>query len=57
MNDKYHAVPINDLRDHSTDSDNPCWRRPREEDGVIVHNSIDGRESTRWVKENHRERT
>jgi hypothetical protein len=43
--DKYHVVPIDDLREHSTDSDKPCWCKPEEEeDGVIVHNSMDGRE-------------
>jgi hypothetical protein len=39
-----HVVPIDDLREHSTDSDKPCWCHPEEEDGVIVHNSMDGRE-------------
>lgn len=40
-----HVVPVNDLREHSTDSDKACWCKPREEDGVIVHNSMDGREA------------
>jgi len=42
--ERYHVAPTNDLRDHSTNSDKPCWSRPRENDGVIVHNSMDGRE-------------
>ncbi len=40
----YHVYPINDLREHSTDTDKPCWCKPREEDGIIVHNSMDRRE-------------
>lgn len=44
--DKYHVIPTNDLREHSTDSAVPCWCRPVEnDDGVIVHNSMDGREA------------
>jgi len=39
-----HVVPVNDLREHSTDSDVTCWCNPATEDGVIVHNSMDGRE-------------
>lgn len=39
-----HVVPVNDLREHSTDSDKPCWCNLTIEDGVIVHNSMDGRE-------------
>lgn len=45
MNDKYHVVPLMDLREHITDSDKPCWCHPREDEGVIVHNSMDGREA------------
>lgn len=38
-----HVVPIDDLRDHETVG--PCWCRPFENaDGVMVHNSMDGRE-------------
>lgn len=40
-----HVVPVNDLRPHSTDSDVTCWCKPTEDEpGVIVHNSMDGRE-------------
>jgi len=45
MTDKYHIVPTNDLREHSTDSSIHCWCQPVEDDeGVIVHNSMDERE-------------
>lgn len=44
MEEAFHVYPLNDLRDHSTETGRPCWCRPREEDGVIVHNSMDGRE-------------
>jgi len=40
----FHVVPLDDLRDHVTDG-TLCWCRPREEDGVVVHNSMDGREA------------
>ncbi len=40
-----HVVPINDLREHSTDSEKPCWCNPFDDDGVTVHNSMDGREA------------
>lgn len=43
MHDRFHVIPVNDLREHSTDK--PCWCRPKEDEhGVIVHNSMDGRE-------------
>lgn len=38
-----HVVPINDLRDHD-ENGTGCWCRPTIEDGVVVHNSMDGRE-------------
>ena len=37
-----HVVPLNDIREHE-DSDK-CWCMPRLEDGVWIHNSMDGRE-------------
>lgn len=38
-----HIVPIDDLREHEDSIE--CWCQPDEvEDGVIVHNSLDGRE-------------
>lgn len=45
LDDVYHVVPTNDLREHSCDVTVPCWCKPETtEDGVIVHNSMDGRE-------------
>lgn len=38
-----HVYPINDLRHHELDGEK-CWCKPQEEDGVIIHNSMDGRE-------------
>ena len=38
-----HVLPINDLRVH--EESRQCWCRPTEnEPGIIVHNSLDGRE-------------
>jgi len=36
-----HVLPASDLRAHSLTD---CWCRPVEDDGVIVHNSLDQRE-------------
>lgn len=36
------VIPLDDLRPHSTDD--PCWCKPFIEDGIVVHNSMDGRE-------------
>ncbi len=36
-----HVYPFNDLREHSLTD---CWCRPTDDDGVVVHNSLDGRE-------------
>ncbi|MGP0076188.1 MAG: hypothetical protein ACLPWF_30065 [Bryobacteraceae bacterium] len=36
-----HVYPINDLRKHSL---RDCWCRPFDDEGVTVHNSLDGRE-------------
>jgi len=35
------VIPVDDLREHSL---NNCWCDPRDDDGVVVHNSLDGRE-------------
>ena len=44
--EKWHIVPHDDLREHITCSVRTCWCRPVEnDDGVIVHNSMDGREA------------
>ena len=34
--------PVDDLRPHNLDE--PCWCRPEMIDGIMVHNSMDGRE-------------
>lgn len=39
----FHVYPLNDLREHEI-SDKPCWCKPRIEDGIVIHNSMDGRE-------------
>ena len=38
----WHILPINDLKPHIESKD--CWCRPLVEDGICVHNSMDGRE-------------
>lgn len=44
MTTPMHVVPMDDLRDHTIDT--PCWCRPVEgEDGIWVHESMDGREA------------
>jgi hypothetical protein len=35
------VIPVDDLRDHSL---NDCWCEPHDDEGVIVHHSLDGRE-------------
>lgn len=37
-----HVMPVNDLRPH--DESLQCWCRPVDDAGVVVHNSMDGRE-------------
>lgn len=37
------VYPLNDLRDHEPDSPS-CWCKPFLDDGILVHNSMDGRE-------------
>lgn len=41
--DMQHIYPINDLREHVT-SGKPCWCNPTVDDGVTIHNAMDGRE-------------
>lgn len=38
-----HCYPVGDLREHEISE--KCWCRPEWVDGVIVHNSMDGREA------------
>lgn len=41
--DRIHVMPLGDLREHETSCN--CWCRPSaEDDDLIVHNSMDGRE-------------
>jgi hypothetical protein len=35
------VIPVNDLREHSLAD---CWCQPFDDEGVLVHNSADGRE-------------
>lgn len=37
------VIPVDDLREH--DLDKACWCHPFTEDGVLVHNSLDKRET------------
>lgn len=37
-----HVMPINDEHEHDFSLD--CWCEPEEHEGVITHNSCDGRE-------------
>jgi hypothetical protein len=49
----YHVIPHNDLKEHGSDSAEPCFCEPKIifEDGhmIIVHNSLDGREAVEWA--------
>lgn len=36
-----HVYPLYDLRDHVPQD---CWCYPTDDDGLIIHNSMDGRE-------------
>jgi hypothetical protein len=38
----YHVYPLDDLREHELSLD--CWCKPYDDEGVIVHNSMDQRE-------------
>lgn len=37
-----HVLPINDLREH--DETSQCWCKPIYDEGIYIHNSMDGRE-------------
>jgi hypothetical protein len=39
--DGNHVLPVNDLRQHSVTD---CWCHPADDDGIVVHNSLDRRE-------------
>jgi hypothetical protein len=36
-----HVMPVNDLREHVKTG---CWCRPTDDEGLIVHHSLDQRE-------------
>lgn len=36
------VIPLDDLRDHVHNGS--CWCKPTEDDGVLVHHSVDRRE-------------
>ena len=38
-----HVLPINDLREHEESRD--CWCHPAYDEGIVIHNSMDGREA------------
>lgn len=40
--DPLEVMPRDDLREHAFGW--KCWCKPFDEDGIIVHNSMDGRE-------------
>lgn len=42
MSNDVHIIPINDYREHVESMD--CWCRPSHDDGVVIHNAMDGRE-------------
>lgn len=37
-----HVMPSDDLREHVVSR--ACWCNPEDEEGVIIHNALDGRE-------------
>lgn len=46
----WHVYPVNDVKQHITESEEVCWCNPtihHEDSGVfvIVHHALDGRES------------
>jgi hypothetical protein len=43
---RYHVYPLDDLREHETEDHTSCWCHPTlNEEGVVVHHSMDGREA------------
>jgi hypothetical protein len=41
-NGQHHVTPIADHRNHQLSAE--CWCHPFDDEGVYVHNSLDGRE-------------
>ena len=49
-----HVIPLNDLREHEETVH--CWCKPRRDDEeqlVVIHNSIDGREEYENGRKQH----
>ena len=38
-----HVIPVDDLKPHAESAQ--CWCRPTDDDGILVHHSMDRRES------------
>ena len=38
-----HFYPVNDFREHNTETPE-CWCNPRIEDDMVIHNALDQRE-------------
>lgn len=49
--DRWHVVPINDLREHQESIE--CWCRPIIDGDVVVHNSMDRREEYENGRKKH----
>ena len=39
--DGNHVYPVDDLREHAVTD---CWCGPLDDDDIVIHNSLDGRE-------------
>ncbi len=46
-----HVLPVSDLRPHTLDD--RCWCGPDNDEGVIVHHSMDGREAGENGRKQH----
>lgn len=43
MSNPVELIPLNDLRPH--DENGNCWCKPYDDDGVLTHKAMDGREA------------
>lgn len=43
ISDPAEVIPLDDMREH--DEGSTCWCGPTDDDGVMVHHSLDGREA------------
>lgn len=39
-----HVYPLNDFRQHDTDSGPTCWCKPEVDGEIVIHNALDERE-------------